>query len=255
MTISSGTGAWLKPLKPQAAPLRNQIIVSLRRAIELGVLVPGTRLIEKDLCTQLGVSRTSLREALRELQAQGILEHSRARGLAVSAISHEDAENVYRIRAALEALIVEQFVQKASADEIGSLARESEALKEAYRSGELEGIVVAKRSFYDRICSGARNPIAFDLLGHLVLRTSSLRSRSLTRKERQRQSIKEIDALVGAIERRDVEAARRIAAEHVMHSAQSTFQGDGGPLSAPKAQKAETPPKPFRRGSSEAMAE
>jgi DNA-binding GntR family transcriptional regulator len=232
MTITSGAGAWLTPLKPQAAPLRNQIIASLRRAIELGHLVPGTRLIEKDLCAQLGVSRTSLREALRELQAQGILEHSRARGLAVSAISHEDAENVYRIRAALEALIVEQFIEKASAGEIESLAGESETLKEAYQSGELERIVVAKRNFYDRICSGARNPIAFDLLGHLVLRTSSLRSRSLTRKERQRQSIKEIDSLVGAIERRNVEAARRIAAEHVMHSAQSAFLGDGQSLSA-----------------------
>ena len=241
MTISSGGGAGLKPLKPQAAPLRNQIIASLRRAIELGHLVPGTRLIEKDLCAQLGVSRTSLREALRELQAQGIVEHRGARGLAVGAISHEDAENVYRIRAALEALIVEQFIEKASADEIGSLVRESQALKEAYRLGELEGIVVAKRRFYDRICSGARNPIAFDLLDHLVLRTSSLRSRSLTRKERQRQSIQEIDALVGAIERRDVKAAQRIAAEHVMHSAQSAFLGDArAAVKAPIDRFAET---------------
>ncbi|HXS42652.1 MAG TPA: GntR family transcriptional regulator [Stellaceae bacterium] len=241
MSTSSGAGAGLKLLKPQAAPLRNQIIASLRRAIELGHLIPGTRLIEKDLCAQLGVSRTSLREALRELQAQGIVEHRGARGLAVGAISHEDAENVYRIRAALEALIVEQFIEKASADEIGSLVRESQALKEAYRLGELEGIVVAKRRFYDRICSGARNPIAFDLLDHLVLRTSSLRSRSLTRKERQRQSIQEIDALVGAIERRDVKAAQRIAAEHVMHSAQSAFLGDArAAVKAPIDRFAET---------------
>jgi len=241
MSTSSGAGAGLKLLKPQAAPLRNQIIASLRRAIELGHLIPGTRLIEKDLCAQLGVSRTSLREALRELQAQGIVEHRGAPGLAVGAISHEDAENVYRIRAALEALIVEQFIEKASADEIGSLVRESQALKEAYRLGELEGIVVAKRRFYDRICSGARNPIAFDLLDHLVLRTSSLRSRSLTRKERQRQSIQEIDALVGAIERRDVKAAQRIAAEHVMHSAQSAFLGDArAAVKAPIDRFAET---------------
>ena len=107
--------------------------------------------------------------------------------------------------------------------------------------GELEGIVVAKRRFYDRICSGAGNPIAFDLLDHLVLRTSSLRSRSLTRKERQRQSIQEIDALVGAIERRDVKAAQRIAAEHVMHSAQSAFLGDArAAVKAPIDRFAET---------------
>jgi len=223
MKTPSAAGAWLTRLKPQPAPLRGQIIVSLRKAIELGVLVPGTRLVEKELCAQLGVSRTSLREALRELQARGVLEQSRSRGLAVSAISREDAKNVYHIRAALEALIVEQFILNARPDEIESLTADSEILKEAYRSGVLERIILAKRSFYDRICSGARNPIAFDILDHLVLRTSSLRSLSLSRKERQRQSVKEIDALVRAIERRDVAAARQIAAEHVMHSAQSVF--------------------------------
>ena len=58
-------GARLVPLQQPSAPLRSKIIAALRNAIETGVLVPGQRLIEKDLCEQLGVSRTSLREALR----------------------------------------------------------------------------------------------------------------------------------------------------------------------------------------------
>lgn len=223
--------ARLAPLKPEAAPLRNQIIAALRKAIELGVLAPGTRLIEKDLCEQLGVSRTSLREALRELQAVGILEYTPSRSLAVSAISREDAENVYRIRAALEALVVEQFIEKATAAQVRALAQDSEVLKSAYRSGELERIVVAKRSFYDRICSGAENPIAFDLINRLVLRTSSLRARSLLQKQRQQQSIREIEALVRAIQRRDVKTARQVAADHVHHSERSAL----GPADMPRA--------------------
>lgn len=221
----------LAPLRQEAAPLRNQIIAALRKAIELGVLAPGTRLIEKDLCEQLDVSRTSLREALRELQAVGILEYTPSRSLAVSAISREDAENVYRIRAALEALVVEQFIEKAGEAQIRALARDSEVLKGAYRSGDLERIVVAKRDFYDRICSGAENPIAFDLINRLVLRTSSLRARSLGQKSRQQQSIREIEALVRAIERRDVEMARQIAADHVHHSERSAL----GPMDRPRA--------------------
>lgn len=221
----------LAPLRQEAAPLRNQIIAALRKAIELGVLAPGTRLIEKDLCEQLDVSRTSLREALRELQAVGILEYTPSRSLAVSAISREDAENVYRIRAALEALVVEQFIEKAGEAQIRALARDSEVLKGAYRSGDLERIVVAKRDFYDRICSGAENPIAFDLINRLVLRTSSLRARSLVQKSRQQQSIREIEALVRAIERRDVEMARQIAADHVHHSERSAL----GPMDRPRA--------------------
>jgi DNA-binding GntR family transcriptional regulator len=60
----------LNPLVHEPAPLRNKIMNSLRKAIETGALEPGTHLVEKDLCEKLNVSRTSLREALRQLQAK-----------------------------------------------------------------------------------------------------------------------------------------------------------------------------------------
>jgi DNA-binding GntR family transcriptional regulator len=224
--------ARLAPLQQQSAPLRNKIISALRNAIETGLLQPGTRLIEKDLCEQLDVSRTSLREALRELQAEGILQQTANRGLAVGAISREDAQNAYRIRSVLEALIVEQFIEKASDADVRLLARESETLKNAYRSGVLERMLVAKRAFYDRICTGAENGIAFDIINRLVLRTSSLRSRSLVRKQRQQQSIKEIEALIEAIQKRDVAAAREAAIAHVNNAAHSAFS-DEPPVPAP----------------------
>jgi DNA-binding GntR family transcriptional regulator len=205
------------------APLRHKIIAALRSAIETGLLVPGQRLIEKDLCEQLSVSRTSLREALRELHAEGILENHESRGLAVRAISIEDARNVYRIRSVLEALLVEQFIEQADDAQIKELVRESQKLKDAYRSGILQDIVVAKRSFYDRICSDAKNPLMFDMINRLVLRTSTLRRRSLVRKERHVQSIREIDTLVRAIQRRDVAGARAAAIEHVNNSARSAL--------------------------------
>ena len=92
------------PLTHEFAPLRNKIMKSLRRAIETGLLEPGTRLVEKDLCQQLNVSRTSLREALRQLQSEGILTDLNNRGLAVVTVTSEDAENIYRIRGVLEPL-------------------------------------------------------------------------------------------------------------------------------------------------------
>ena len=221
--MSLGAIGKLAPVRQQTAPLRNKIITALRSAVELGVLMPGTRLVEKDLCEQLGVSRTSLREALRELQAEGILENASSRGLTVGTISHEDAANAYRIRAVLEALVVEQFIEKANEAQIKALVREAETLKAAYRSGMLERMVMAKRVFYDRICQGAENPIAFDIVNRLVLRTSGLRSRSMLRKARQQQSIKEIEQLVDAIQRRDVTAAREAAIFHVEHAAVSAL--------------------------------
>lgn len=222
-TTDNAAGRKLGPVQHEAAPLRNKIIMSLRRAVETGVLEPGTRLVEKDLCQQLNVSRTSLREALRQLQAEGLLTDFPNRGLAVVQISAEDAENIYRIRGVLEAMIVEQFVENAPDREVEELRRHSEVLKHAYRSGVAEEIVATKRDFYDRICSGARNPIAFDLINKLTLLTSPLRRRSVVRPERQSQSIAEIEAIVDAISRRDAVAARAAAQTHVANSAQSAL--------------------------------
>lgn len=213
----------LAPLRQPSAPLRNKIITALRSAIETGLLVPGQRLIEKDLCDQLAVSRTSLREALRELQAEGILEYNSSRGLSVSRISIENAKNAYRIRAVLEALAVEQFIEHADDAQLKELRQEGERLKRAYRGGVLEEILLAKRTFYDRICAGAKNPMVFDMISRLVLRTSSLRKISLSRKARHQQSIAEIEALLDAIQRRDVRRARAAAIEHVNNSALSAL--------------------------------
>ncbi len=221
--MDSAVKGRLAPLQQPSASLRSRIILSLRRAIETGVLEPGARLVERDLCEQLQVSRTSLREALGELQAEGILTYSPTRRLSVSVISPTDAENAYRIRAAMEALVVEQFIEKAGDEELAALMLDSQHLKNAYRSGDVEQMLVMKRLFYDRICSGARNPMAFDIINRLVLRTSGLRRRSLTRKQRQQQSIKEIDVLVAAIRRRDVEAAREAAMQNVANSARSAL--------------------------------
>jgi DNA-binding GntR family transcriptional regulator len=222
--VSIETIGKLAPLQHQAAPLRNKIISALRNAIESGLLQPGARLVERDLCGQLNVSRTSLREALRELQAEGILFQSGARGLAVGVITREEAANAYRIRAVLEALVVEQFIERATAVDIQQLVKEAELLKAAYKSGVVERMLVSKRAFYDRICTVADNGLAFDIVNRLVLRTSTLRSRSLARKPRQQQSIKEIDAIIEAIRNRDVPAAKRAASEHVESAERSAFE-------------------------------
>ena len=247
--MSDDLASKLAPVEHQVAPLRNKIIAALRSAIETGVLEPGARLVERDLCAQLNVSRTSLREALRELQAEGVLLQSSARGLSVGVVDREEAANAYQIRAVLEALVVAQFIEHASDNDVKSLVREAETLKAAYRSGDLAKILVSKRKFYDRICTGAKNALAFDLINRLVLRTSSLRSRSLARKERQAQSVTEIEAIVEAIRTRDVEGARRAAATHVDNSMNSVFSvlGDDAPGEAPR-QPARAPTGARSRG-------
>ncbi len=216
-------GSELGRINFEPAPLRTRIIESMRRAIEQGVLKPGERLVEKDLCEQLGVSRTSLREALRELEAVGVIAQLGARGLTVVRISRRDAENIYRIRADLEALIFEQFLENADDAALQEAGRLIDLIIEAYKSSVFAPIVDAKRQLYDFVCKVARNQIALELLLRLTLRTAQLRSKSVVRSERQVQSIQEMRALREALMARDADAVRRTARAHVESAAVSAL--------------------------------
>lgn len=221
--MSGMSNVKLLPTRPVVETLRTKIIAHLRRAIEAGALEPGMRLVEKDLCEQLDVSRTSLREALRELQAEGVLTHIPNRGLTVATVTRQEAENIYRIRQVLEPLLVEQFIENARASDIAALKASSKKLTAAYLSGDFTIITAAKRDFYDRICIGADNAIAFDILNRLTLRTSHLRRKSVARKERQEESVREIETLVAAVAARDAGKASQIAEIHVANAAHSAF--------------------------------
>lgn len=221
--MSAPSNSGLTPIHFESAPLRSRIIDAMRQAIELGTLKPGERLVEKDLCVQLNVSRTSLREALRELEGEGVVAQESARGLTVVKISQRDAQNIYRIRADLEALIFEQFLMNANDTELAEAMHLCDAMVLSYETGAFSGIVEAKRRFYDHMCNVADNRVARDLLAKLTLRTVQLRRRSVVRKERQEQSILEITALKEALSSRDVKATRSSARRHVEHAAASAL--------------------------------
>ena len=213
----------LVPIRHETAPLRSRIIEAMRAAIESGALRPGERLVEKDLCRQLDVSRTSLREALRKLEAEGVIAQTGARGLTVVKISRRDAENIYAVRADIEALVVAQFCEAADAAAMAELDHICEELVAAYHRGEFAPIIEVKRRMHAHLCAVADNAVALDLLLRLTLRTAQLRSRSVTRPERQKQSILEIENLRRAIDSRDSEAARAAARRHVHNAAVSAL--------------------------------
>jgi DNA-binding GntR family transcriptional regulator len=216
-------GDILSPIHVEAAPLRIKIIDAIRRAIEHGTLKPGDRLIEKELCEQLGVSRTSLREALRELQAEGVIASVSARGLTVVEISRRDARDIYLIRARVEALIFEQFAEKATDAEMQELGTIYQKLITAYNNGTFSAIAEAKARWHNYVCEVTQNSIAKNLLSRLTLRTAQLRNRSVIRKERQAQSIAELNTLMEALKTRDLAATAAAAQRHVLSASDSAL--------------------------------
>ena len=219
--------AALVPLKLEAAPLRRKILTALRRAIETGELKPGDRLVEKDLCQELNVSRTSLREALRELQAEKLVV-AVPRGLIVAEISDEDAANIYQVRAALEGLVAAQFAETANALDVEKLKTALDRLEDAYRLKDFEKILDAKKGFYDAICLGARNAVVRDLLDHLGNRINQLRSTSREDDKRWMASLAELKKLAGALLARNPKAARAAAIKHVDAAARTVLRKRDG---------------------------
>ncbi len=202
-----------------AAPVRRQAAMMLRKAITSGRFVPGQRLVERDLCELLGVSRPSVREALRELESDGLIDIIPNRGPLVKHLTVADAVSVYQVRGALEALAARLFVENATDEQVASLVITMDLLADSYRSLDVERILAAKRDFYTILLDGSGNLVIQSLLRSLNDRVNLLRRLTLTSPRRARQSLREIRGLVNAIRRRDAEAAADLAMHHIQQAA------------------------------------
>ena len=203
-------------IAPIAAPIRSQVVETLRTAITSGRFPPGQRLVEKDLCHLLGVSRPSVREALRELESEGLVDTIPFRGPLVTTLTAEDARSIYEVRGVLEALAARLFAEKASAEQIQELSDTVDQLESVYATQDVEQILVAKKAFYDVLLDGSQNVIIPSLLRTMNARITQLRRVSLSNTKRLPGSIKEIRAVLKAIRNRDPEAAFRASMRHVV---------------------------------------
>ncbi len=208
-----------------AAPLRQQVVDGLRRAITSGVFAPGQRLIERDLCERFGVSRPSVREALRQLESERLIEIIPYRGPVVRRLSRAEASSVYDVRAALEATAARLFAERGSDAQLEALAEAYDALAEAYASGDVTQALAAKEVFYKTLFDGAGNCIIPEMLSGLNARATILRRMSLSSRERMQESIVEIEAIVTAIRRRNGRAAAKAATHHIERAAAAALKG------------------------------
>lgn len=207
--------------------IREIVTESLRRAIELGLLRAGERLVEKDLCDRFGVSRPSLREALRDLEAKGVVSKIGARTLIITPLTREDLLRMTSVRARIEAMLGEHFCLLAGDADIAALDEAMEAIRNA---GTGMPSLEANNAFYRAWCRGADNDYAFGLLMNLQLRLAVVRSESArlpgmaVRKRRAQEQV------VAALKRRDIGSALDAIARHNRLAALvllQTFPADG----------------------------
>ena len=199
-----------------AAPLRAQAASVLREAILSLSLREGERLVERELIDRLGVSRTTVREALRELESEGLVEVIPQRGAVVRTVSPADAADLYGARIAIETLVVGRFIQRAEDATVRDLvdAIETYALRAAPAYGVMD-MLAAKDDFYRILRHGASSPALGALLDGLRARIRVLQAHSLSQPGRRAASAAELRGLGRAIAARDEALARRLCADHV----------------------------------------
>ncbi|QGY02453.1 GntR family transcriptional regulator [Methylobacterium mesophilicum SR1.6/6] len=202
----------------QPDTLRQKVEDAVREAITSGVYAPGERLIERELCEGLGVSRASVREALRKLEAEKLVHTVPHKGPVVASISVEEARQLYALRAVLEGYAAHEFAAQASNAAIAEFGQAAGHLREAADSGDTDRVLRAKGALYDVMLSHCGNALVREILRGFYSRINLLRATSLMHPERLPHSLAEIDALVEAFRARDAAKAEQLARLHVTNA-------------------------------------
>jgi len=209
-----------------AAPLRGQVLDLVRQGILDFRYQPGQRLIERELVAEIGVSRTTVREVLRELEAEGLVKSIPQKGAIVVVPTPEEASELYEVRSALEQLAVRAFVANATDEQVAELRQTCDAFGVSSDAGEDTKVLLrAKDAFYDVLLEGAGNSVVRTILGSLQARVRMLRAASMSNPDRGRKVLDEIGALVDAIEARDPDAAAIACARHLGQAEESGLAG------------------------------
>lgn len=202
-----------------AAPVRQQVAERLRAAIIECRFERGGRLVERELCSLMGVSRSSVREALRQLEAEGLVTLIPNAGPMVASPTVTEAKEIYEVRAVLEGLAGRLFVERASDSEVDRLARVVERMEKACCARDITALHKAKTRFYEVLAKGCRNEVLADQLTRLRARVALVRGTSLDDEARADESLIEIQRILKAIQRRDPEATYRACIDHIREAA------------------------------------
>lgn len=206
-------------VKVKASSLADQVFDRLEQDILGGVYPRDSYLTELQLCEALGVSRTPIREALRRLEQEHIVEAT-GKGMRVLSITEEDVEAIYEIRAEVERLAVENCIRFITEEQITAM-REIVDMQEFYLSkNNPEQLKEMDSEFHKSIYEACSSSVFYDTLMPLVTKIQKVRKTSLTDPNRAPLSVGEHRAILNAIAARNGRAAGDAMFAHI-HNAHS----------------------------------
>lgn len=202
-------------------PLRDVVFNTLREAILKGDLKPGERLMELQLASKLGVSRTPIREAIRMLEQEGLAVTTPRKGAEVAKMTLKDMEDVLEIRDALDELAVRIACQKITDEQLKQLEDVKELFEKNTQTNNVKNIAEADVSFHDVIYEATGNPKLVTLLNNLREQVYRYRVEYIKDPKNYPTLIAEHEAILESLKKRDVKNAVEAMHVHVANQAEA----------------------------------
>lgn len=207
----------MKPLNltAQRVLVRDSAIQMLRNAIITGEIKAGTRLIERELCDALGVSRGSVREVLRQLETERLITVETRKGFVVASLSPKQISDIYDIRMLLEAYVAQAFTEKATDDQVKVLKNIYDQLRKAIKANDKLSVLILIGDFNNYMADVVDSEAIRDTLQSLNARIASVRATAVAEPGRLDSFKGELDQIFGAIVARKPNLAKQAMETYV----------------------------------------
>lgn len=206
------------PLLPKVERqrLHDTVVDHLRGFIVEGLLAPGMKLNERELCERLGISRTPLREALKVLAAEGLVDISPNRGATVSQMSEAEIREMFELMSGLEAFSGELACERITPAELAEIKALHYEMLACRAQNDLPGYYVRNRAIHDRINEAARNTALRQVYVTTNRRLQALRFRSNFQSAKWDSAIHDHEEMIRALEARDGKKMAAILRGHLL---------------------------------------
>lgn len=217
--------------------LHEQVARRLRQMLVEGRIAPGAKLNERTLCEELRISRTPLREAIKMLAAEGLVELLPNRGSVAVQLSEAAVRDTFEVMAGLEALSGELAAQRVTDAELAEIKALHFEMMAAFTRRDLSAYYPLNAAIHRQMNLAAKNPVLTSTYNQVNARLQALRFRSNQDGEKWSRAVQEHEAMIQALEARDSAALSRVLLNHlnnkrdvVMEQLRSSDTGPEGRL-------------------------
>ncbi len=204
--------------------LHQEVAHRLRQRLVEGLIAPGSKLNERELAEQLNVSRTPLREAIRALAAEGLVDLLPNRGAVAAQLSAQDVADTFEVIAGLEGQSGELAAQRITEAELAEIRALHYEMLAAFTRRDLSTYYRLNAQIHTRINAAARNPVLTRTWATVNARLQALRFRSNVDEAKWRRAVDEHERMVALLAARDADGLRRLLVQHLEHKRDAVLE-------------------------------